>query len=371
MSEFNFSVWETTLKCHFHTHKKCKISPHVIFNLITNLEAINSGLKPGYLWDIKEITVEHTQLVNLVADLRRNRLLHPGIFVVSIGEELLVADLRRVYFSCSSYLNVCFVDVSSQLDAPCMVQNGTDVASDIKCMLTDVGKRIAEFICIESDNNKLSEFENGCNLEAVKYKPFSEPYINLRCKSEDKRSARNTSILHMSEIKIGNLCLSDEEHREVGCKLDYLKGSGPPITQTDVTETHVDPVLGLKGESKMYFDLTPEKNWCVPTLLGVFLGYPVIYWYKATSERNEGETCLSLVPLTVFKIKVEIRTGYHRQNRCYDLYSFSVPRDVLLHLEQEVHRWFKNLLVVIKSQKGIFKNMVLMNETVMLASVVL
>jgi hypothetical protein len=368
MSEFNFSVWETTLRCHFRTQKKCKISPRVIFNIIVNLEAINSGLKPGFLWDIKEINVEHTQLVSLVADLRRKRLLHSDIFVVSIGEELLVADLRRVYVSCSSYLNICFVDVSSQLDTPCTVQNGTDAASDISYMLTDVGKRIAEFICIESDNYKPSEFDNSSNLEAIK---FSEPYINLRCKTEDKRTVRNTSILRKSEIGIGNLCLSDEEPRELSCKLDYLKDSRSSSTQTDITEASVDPVLGLKGENKMYFDLSPEKNWCVPTLLGFFLGYPVIYWYKAISERNEGETCLSLVPLTVFKINVEIRAGYHRQNRCYGLYSFSVPRDALLSLEHKVHHWFKNLLTVINSQKGIFKNMALIKETVVLLSVVL
>lgn len=367
MSEFNFSVWERTLKCHFHTHGKCRIRPHVIFNLIINLEAINTGLKPGFLWDVKEITVEHTKLVSLIADLKRNRLLHSGIFVVSIGEELIVADLKHIYVRCSSSTNICFVDVSPRLDAPYTVQNGTDVASDIHGMLRDVSERIAEFICIETDNNKPSELESGSNLEAMKYKLVSEPNINLGSKTEDKRRTSNTNVLHMSEIGIGNLCLADEEAE----RLDRLKESGTSVTQTDVTETSLDPMQGLKGENKMYFDLNLDKNWCVPTLLGIFLGYPVIYWYKVISKRNNGETCLSLVPLTVFKINVEIRGGYPKQIRCHDLYSFSVPRDALLHLEHKVQLWFKDLLAVIKSQKGIFKNMKLMKETVVLPSVVL
>lgn len=371
MSEFNFSVWERTLKFHFHTHGKCRIRPHVIFNLIINLEAINSGLKPGFLWDVKEITVEHMKLVSLVADLKRNRLLHSGIFVISIGEELIVANLRHVYVRCSSDTNISFVDVGPQLDAPYIVQNDTAVASDIHCMLRDVSKRIAEFICIETDNNEPSELENGNNLEAMKYKLVSDPYINLRCKMEDKRGTSNTSIRHLSEIGIANLCLADEEAKGLRCKLDCLKEHGTSVTQIDVPETSVDPVQDLKGENEMYFDLNPDKNWCVPTLLGVFLGYPVIYWYKVIPKRNDGETCLSLVPLTVFKINVEIGDGYPRWNRGHDLYSFSVPRDALLHLEDKVQLWFKDLLVVVKSQKGIFKNVKLLKETVVLPSVVL
>jgi hypothetical protein len=335
------------------------------------LEAVNSGLKPGFLWDIKEITVEHTQLVGLVADLKRNGLLHSGIFVVSIGGELIVADLKHVYVSCSSDTGICFVDVSLQLDAPYTVQNGTDVASDIHCMLRDVSKRIAEFICIETDNNKPSELGSGSNLEAMNYKLVSEPCINLRCKKEDKRRTSTTSILCMSEAGVSNLCLADEEARGLRCQVDCLKEPGTPVTQTDVTETSVDPDQGLTSENETYFILNPDKNWCVPTLLGVFLGYPVIYWYKVMSGRNDGETCLSLVPLTVFKIHVEIRDGYPKQNRCCDLYSFSVPRDTLLHLEHKVQHWFKDLVDVTRSQNGIFKNVKLMKETVILKSVVL
>jgi hypothetical protein len=342
-----------------------------MFNLIINLEAINSGLKPGFLWDIKQITVEHTQLVSLVADLRRNRLLHSDISVVSIGEELLVADLRHVYIRCSSNPSICFFDVSSQLDAPYMVQSGTDAVSDICYMLRDVSKRIAEFICIEADNSKPSMLENGSRLETVKYKLVSEPYISLRCKTKDRTRACNTSSLHMSEIGMGNLCLSYKEPRGLTCKLDCLMDSGSSVTQTDISETSFDSMQGLKGENKMYFDLKPEKNWCIPTLLGIFIGYPIIYWYKVMSERSDGETCLSLVPLTVFKVNVETRNGYHRQNRCYDLYSFSVPRNALLHVEHKVQCWFNDLLVVIKSKKGIFKNIKLIKETVVLPSVVL
>ena len=362
MSESNFSLWEKIFKCHFQKQRTCRIKRHVMFQLIINLEAVNCGLKPGFLWDVKEITVEETQLVRLVADLKRNKLLHSGIFVVSIGHEIIVADLSLVCIRCSSNTKNCFVDVSPQLDAPYMIQDGMDIASGIHCMLEDVGKLITEFLCMGIDNNKKSESRSGSNIAAANC-------ISSYCRREDRR-ANYTNIIHMSQTDMGAAFLADEEDRGQICDLVSLKGHGPSVTQTCVTETSVDQVKCLRSKNKTHFILKTDNKWCVPTLLGVFLGYPIIYWYKSTMK-NGGETCLSFVPLAVLKVNVEIGDGCPKQYKCHDLYAFSVPSDVLPHLEHKVQQWFKDLMDIMKSQEGLFKNMKLINETVVLPSVIL
>jgi hypothetical protein len=336
-----------------------------------NLEAVNSGLKPAFLWDVKAVTMEHTQLLSLVADLKNNRLLHSGIYVVSIGDELIVANLRHVYVSCASNCSSCFIDVSPQLDAPYTVQEGTDIASNIHCMLEDVNKLIAEFLGIETDNNKPNETINESNSEAVKCKLVSEPCISMSCKRNDKRKAISTNIIDTSETGLGNLCLADKEDGDQRLSLECLKELGTSVTRAGVNKTSVDLMQDLKIENKRHFILITDENWCVPTLLGIFLGYPVIYWFKPMSIRNDGETCLSFVPLTVFRINVEICDGYLNQKKCHNLYSFSVPSGALPHLEHKIQHWFKNLMDITESQTGHFKNMRLMKEFVVLPSVVL
>ena len=362
MSESNFLLWEKIFKCHFQKQRNCRIKRHVMFQLITNLEAVNCGLKPGFLWDVKEITVEETQLIGLIADLKRNRLLHSGIFVVSIGHEIIVADLSLVCIRCSSDTKNCFVDVSPQLDAPYMIQDDMDIASGIHSMLEDVNKLITEFLCMGIDNNKKSESRSGSKIAAANY-------VSSYCRGEDRR-ANYTNILHMSQTDMGAAFLANEEDGGQICDLVSVKDHGPSVTETCVTETSVDQIKGLRSKNKTHFILKTDNKWCVPTLLGVFLGYPIIYWYKSTM-RNDGETCLSFVPLAVLKVNVEIKDGCPKQYTCHDLYAFSVPSDVLPHLEHKVQHWFKDLMDIMKSQEGLFKNMKLIKETVVLPSVIL
>ena len=365
MSEYNFSLWEKIFKCHFQKQRNCRIKRHVMFQLIINLEAVNCGLKPGFLWDVKEIKVEETQLIRLIVDLKGNKLLHSGIFVVSIGHAVIVADLSLVCIRCSSNTRNFFVDVSPQLDAPYMIQDDMDITGGIHCMLEDVGKLITEFLHTGNDNNKKSKSRSGNNIAAANC-------ISSYSRVEDRR-ANNTTIHHMSQTDMGAACLSDEEDGGQTFDLVGLKDHGPSVTETCVTETSetsVDQIKGLRSKNKTHFILKTDKKWCVPTLLGVFLGYPIIYWYKATM-RNDGETCLSFVPLTVLKVNVEIGDGCPKQYTCHDLYAFSVPADVLPHLEHKVQQWFKDLMDIMKAQEGLFKNMKLIKETVVLPSVIL
>jgi hypothetical protein len=362
MSEFNFSLWEKILKCHFQKQRNYRIRPLVMFKLIINLEAVNCGLKPGFLWDVKEITMEQTQLLNLISDLKGNKLLHSGIFVVCIGDELIVSDLSLVCIHCSANTRNCFVDISPELDAPYVIKDGMNIAGSIHCMLEDVVKLITEFLCMGIDYDKQNESKSGSNVTAA-------DCITSYCRGEDRKH-KNPNNLHVSDTGMGTEYLTGEEDGGQLLDLVCLKEHGPSVTATGVTKMSVDQMQCLRSENKTCFILKTDTNWCVPTLLGVFLGYPVIYWYKETM-RNDGESCLSFVPLTVLKINVQIRGGCPKQCRCYDLYSFSVPSAVFLHLEQEVQQWFEDLMNKVKPQEGLFTNMKLMKETVVLPSVIL
>jgi hypothetical protein len=213
-------------------------------------------------------------------------------------------------------------------------------------------------------DNKKSESRSESNIAAANC-------ISSYCRGEERR-ANFTSILHMSQTDMGADFLADEDGGQI-CDLVSLKDHGPSVIETCVTETSetsADQVKGLRSKNKTHFILKTDNKWCVPTLLGVFLGYPIIYWYKSTM-RNDGETCLSFVPLAVLKVNVEIRDGCPKQYTCHDLYAFSVPSDVLPHLEHKVQQWFKDLMDIMKSQEGLFKNMKLNKETVVLPSVIL
>uniref|UniRef100_A0A1I8JSI7 Uncharacterized protein n=1 Tax=Anopheles albimanus TaxID=7167 RepID=A0A1I8JSI7_ANOAL len=61
---------------------------------------------------------------------------------------------------------------------------------------------------------------------------------------------------------------------------------------------------------------------CRTTLYGVFIGYPVVYWYDITVSQ---ENCLSRVPLAVFQVVQKPQ----QTNASHPLISFSVPAHLL------------------------------------------
>lgn len=73
---------------------------------------------------------------------------------------------------------------------------------------------------------------------------------------------------------------------------------------------------------------------CVPTLFGLFAGYPVVYWYNPVDAT--GSNCLSGVPLRIFQLLL-----------CDQLiYSVSCPQELLDiedSLKQIVTTWFESL----------------------------
>lgn len=73
---------------------------------------------------------------------------------------------------------------------------------------------------------------------------------------------------------------------------------------------------------------------CVPTIFGLFAGYPIVYWYNPVDAT--GSNCLSGVPLRIFQLLI------------YDqlIYSVSCPQgllDIDDSLKQTVTTWFETL----------------------------
>lgn len=94
-----------------------------------------------------------------------------------------------------------------------------------------------------------------------------------------------------------------------------------------------------------------DNEWCIPSLFGLFIGYPLVYWLNASDGRN----CLSCVPLTVYKV-VCTTTLEHLQdgpqtphfsqqnlNREHTVFSFSIPSNVEIHCKPLITKWFSKL----------------------------
>lgn len=96
----------------------------------------------------------------------------------------------------------------------------------------------------------------------------------------------------------------------------------------------------LRFEEPTLLQLHMEASWCVPTLIGIFLGYPVVYWYNGNS--SDGETCLNLIPLTVYKIKTRMEVLSNRS--AYEVYSFSVPCNILPIVVSDIDQWFDKIV---------------------------
>lgn len=76
-----------------------------------------------------------------------------------------------------------------------------------------------------------------------------------------------------------------------------------------------------------------EKDCCYPTLFGILLGYPVVYW------SNTVNNCLSDIDLCIYK--VSIKTINIIPCDWSEIYSFSVPEH--LNLPNYINSWFEKL----------------------------
>lgn len=91
-----------------------------------------------------------------------------------------------------------------------------------------------------------------------------------------------------------------------------------------------DVVQQCMNNDKEIIDIIVPRNACVPTLFGLFCGYPIIYWYNPSDDDN----CLHNTPLSVFQLSI------HN----FLIYSVSCPINLLLAdnqlLMERTRTWF-------------------------------
>ena len=101
-----------------------------------------------------------------------------------------------------------------------------------------------------------------------------------------------------------------------------------------------------------------EEDWCVPSVFGFLLGYPVIYWFDQASQCN----CLNMVPLNRYTVKLKesslifhsqmsncdsspVQAGSERVESCgyHTVFSFTAPVALEPHYEPTVSGWIRRI----------------------------
>ena len=88
----------------------------------------------------------------------------------------------------------------------------------------------------------------------------------------------------------------------------------------------------LTNNRNLTLKITPLIDWCVPTIFGLLLGYPFVY-YMDNESNISGINCLSMVPLTVYK------ANFKTSNFFYNIFSFSLPSILVNSFEKKIDEW--------------------------------
>lgn len=99
----------------------------------------------------------------------------------------------------------------------------------------------------------------------------------------------------------------------------------------------------LTNNIEITLNITPLVDWCVPTIFGLLLGFPFIYYMDNESDIS-GLNCLSMVPLTVFKAKFKTSNLFH------NIFSFSLPTNLVDSFENKFDEWKNNTNFRFKQQ---------------------
>uniref|UniRef100_A0A8D8H0I2 UPF0739 protein C1orf74 n=1 Tax=Culex pipiens TaxID=7175 RepID=A0A8D8H0I2_CULPI len=135
----------------------------------------------------------------------------------------------------------------------------------------------------------------------------------------------------IDEIKFGNFAFI-EISKHLNCPVVVEKSSQNSQTiQQTLNSIHAQIQHSIPNEIlTLVFDSTVH---CIPTVFGLLIGYPVVYWFDvAQSDQN----CLSGVPLTVFQVGWRPQSG---PNITTPAVSFSVPCSVLEIVQNSVDLW--------------------------------
>ena len=101
-----------------------------------------------------------------------------------------------------------------------------------------------------------------------------------------------------------------------------------------------------------------DDNWCVPSIFGFLLGYPMIYWCDRAGDLDN---CLSMVPLNRYTLTFKVApsalharlpASYYNlvESGCeekdsfnHTLFSFTAPVALECYYKSKVSNWFKRI----------------------------
>lgn len=89
----------------------------------------------------------------------------------------------------------------------------------------------------------------------------------------------------------------------------------------------------IHEDSRSISKLIPPENSCIPTLIGILIGFPVIYWYD---NKVSDENCLGNVVLNVYQARFE---------ECLTM-SFSIPEFLVFNsstVKNFIEKWINDL----------------------------
>lgn len=107
------------------------------------------------------------------------------------------------------------------------------------------------------------------------------------------------------------------------------------INRNSILKTFINMHLEQIADSLNIYHMNRLENICIPTVMGILAGYPIVYWYNNSISSNN---CLSLQPLTVYRVMLKIL------NEDYEIFSFSVPSALKNKLENHILSWYNMLL---------------------------
>lgn len=153
----------------------------------------------------------------------------------------------------------------------------------------------------------------------------------------------------------------------------------------DLTPNSVQKDKMLQNTQVVDLGSYSEVNCCVPSVFGLLLGYPVIYWCDEASENN----CLSLVPLNRYTVTFKaspsilqprMSQSWHRlvaagccksQNISeHTVFSFTAPVALECSYESKVSDWTKRMSGV-GEKLGIAEHLTFQKTTLTFAQVTL